>query len=96
MAEHYTLVDADLHKPGYVQANDPGPTGPGKLWIDTSLGPGLWVMKLRNNADSGWENLGQVMAGGIYLKIRGTNTYALLEIVYNESGDLTTELNVVP
>lgn len=66
MAEHRLLVDADLHKPGYVQATDPGPTGPGRLWCDTSAGTGAWVIKIRNNADSGWENLG-VIVPAMYL-----------------------------
>lgn len=55
MAEHRLFVDAQLHVPGYVRAADPGNVGPNKLWVDTSLGTGKWVLKIRNDADSAWE-----------------------------------------
>lgn len=66
MAEHRSLLDAELHKPGYVQSADPGAVGPGKLWVDCSAGPGNWVLKLRNDADTAWENL-NVVIPAIYL-----------------------------
>lgn len=57
-ALHKDLVDGDLHKPGWVQASDPGAVGAGRLWIDTSGGSGAWRIKVRNAGDSGWETLG--------------------------------------
>ena len=55
--QHNTLIDADIHVTGYVQASDPGAIGSGKMWIDTSGGTGLWVTKSRNTANDGWESL---------------------------------------
>jgi len=56
--QHNTQDTTNLHKPGYVQASDPGAIGAGKLWIDTSAGTGLWVTKIRNATDDGWEIAG--------------------------------------
>jgi len=55
---HSTLVDTELHVPGYVQSADPGAVGAGIGWIDTSGGTGSWVWKIRNAADDGWETAG--------------------------------------
>lgn len=55
---HKDLIDADLHKPGYIQAGDPGAVGAGKMWIDTSDGSGSWKGKIRNAADTDWEEFG--------------------------------------
>lgn len=52
---HCNLFDSDLHIPGYSQDADPGPVGAGMLWVDTSGGPGNWEIKIRNEADTGWE-----------------------------------------
>lgn len=60
MAKHQDLAAEYAHIPGYYQAGDPGAIGPGKLWIDTSGGTGLWALKLRNSTDDGWE----VISGG--------------------------------
>ncbi len=57
MPGHSSLVDGSLHRPGYVQATDPGAVGSGKLWVDTSRGTGEWVLKIRNDADSAWEGV---------------------------------------
>ena len=53
--EHEDAVAANIHVVGYVQDADPGAIGAGKVWIDTTLGTGLWVTKVRNAADTGWE-----------------------------------------
>ena len=50
--QHESLITANLHPPGYVQASDPGAVGAGKLWTDTSGGTGYWVTKMRNIANS--------------------------------------------
>jgi hypothetical protein len=42
---------------GYVQSTDPGAVGAGMLWIDTSDGTGLWKLRVRNAADTGWESV---------------------------------------
>ena len=52
---HKTLVTTELHVPGYLQSGDPGAVGAGKYWLDTTLGTGLWVLKVRNAGDTGWE-----------------------------------------
>lgn len=46
------------HPPGFVQSGDPGAVGAYKVWVDTSAGTGLWVTKVRNAADTGWETVG--------------------------------------
>lgn len=61
---HSALTGAELHVPGYVQASDPGAVGAGKLWIDTALGTGKWALKLRNAANSGWEQDGSADLNG--------------------------------
>jgi hypothetical protein len=58
---HKDLVDANLHKPGYVQSDDPGAVGAGILWIDTS--ESVWIAKIRNAADDGWETIGLGVVG---------------------------------
>ena len=52
---HKTLVTTELHVPGYLQSGDPGAVGAGKYWIDTTLGTGLWALKVRNSTNLGWE-----------------------------------------
>jgi len=56
--QHSTLTGTELHQPGYVQGADPGAVGAGIMWIDTSLGTGNWVTKVRNATDTGWEEAG--------------------------------------
>jgi hypothetical protein len=51
---HKDLETSDLHLPGYVQENDPGATGAGKLWIDTHLGTLAYQLKIRNATNTGW------------------------------------------
>ena len=52
---HSALYDANSHKPGYIQSGDPGAVGAGIIWVDTSGGTGLWVIKVRDATDTGWE-----------------------------------------
>lgn len=54
------------HPTGYVQSGDPGAVGANRPWIDTSLGAGRWVYKVRNAADTAWEitSAGADLAGG--------------------------------
>lgn len=52
---HKDLTGEDLHATGYCQATDPGAIGAGKTWIDTGLGTGQWVLKIRNSSNTGWE-----------------------------------------
>lgn len=61
--QHNSLTGIELHVPGYVQDTDPGAVGAGKLWIDTSAGTGLWVTKVRNATDTGWEVAGSAASG---------------------------------
>lgn len=48
-----------IHPASFVQTTDPGPAGPDKLWLDTSLGTSsqLWILKKRNAANTGWDTL---------------------------------------
>jgi hypothetical protein len=62
MARHPDLTDAELHVPAYVQSSDPGAVGAGIGWIDTSLGTGAWVWKIRNAGDTDWE---EIAAGSV-------------------------------
>lgn len=57
---HKNLVDEDLHKIGYVQSSDPGAIGSGKAWVDISGGPGNWLLKLRNESDTAFEQLSKL------------------------------------
>ena len=61
--EHTDIVAANVHVVGYVQSGDPGAVGAGKAWIDTMLGTGLWVLKVRNAGDTGWESAGGGASG---------------------------------
>jgi hypothetical protein len=54
---HKDLSGDELHVPGYIQSSDPGAVGSGKMWIDTSAGTGLWVIKIRNNSNTAWESI---------------------------------------
>ena len=55
MPAHALLRDRELHVPGYIGNSDPGAVGAGQFWTDTTLGAGRWVIKVRNESDSGWE-----------------------------------------
>lgn len=57
---HKNLVDEDLHKIGYVQSSDPGAIGSGKAWVDISGGAGNWLLKLRNESDTAFEQLSKL------------------------------------
>ncbi len=54
---HMSLPAEEAHVPGYCQSSDPGAIGAQKLWIDTALGVGKWVVKLRNDANDGWDTV---------------------------------------
>jgi hypothetical protein len=56
--KHDTLDEGDAHEIGFRQSGDPGAVGAGVSWIDTTLGTGLWVHKIRNAANNGWETVG--------------------------------------
>jgi len=47
---------AQIHKFAYVQPTDPGAVGAQKGWVDTSNPTAF--LKVRNDANSGWVNLG--------------------------------------
>jgi len=55
MSVHSAFSGDELHIPGYVQSDDPGAVGAGKLWVDTTGGTGAWVVKVRNAGDTAWE-----------------------------------------
>ena len=61
---HKDLVTGDLHVIGYIQSNDPGAVGVNISWIDTSLGSGKWVIKIRNSTDTAWETVSTSNGGG--------------------------------
>lgn len=63
MALHRDLVDDNLHAVGVITASDPGAIGAGKMWIDSSGGSGSWVIRIRNEANDGWEEA--VVAAGV-------------------------------
>lgn len=86
MSEHRLLVDAELHKPGYIQAVDPGSVGPGKLWVDTSLGTGLWTLKMRNDADTAWESLITMPSGAYPIWNPDSATWQMIRCRNNPDG----------
>ncbi len=57
---HKDLTGDDLHVPGYVQDNDPGAQGYGKLWVDTNLGTLSYILKIRNATNTGWSPIAQL------------------------------------
>jgi hypothetical protein len=67
MAHHADATS--IHLFAYVQDADPGAIGAGKAWVDTTGATNL--LKIRNAADSGWEDVGPVglppsgAAGGV-------------------------------
>jgi len=66
MGFHAEVTGTGLHVPAFVQDTDPGAVGAGVMWIDTSLGAGQWVSKLRNVADDGWEEVGKTPGGSTF------------------------------
>jgi len=54
--QHADILAKDTHVASYVQASDPGAVGAGIQWVDTNLGTGNWILKIRNAADTGWES----------------------------------------
>lgn len=62
MAGHADLANGDLHPIGYISASDPaglpGGVQPYATWIDTALGDGQWILRVRNAANTAWELLG--------------------------------------
>lgn len=57
MVLHSSLVEGDLHPFAYVQSSNPGAVGQYIAWIDTTDSSGMWRLKVRNTADTGWEDL---------------------------------------
>ena len=53
MVDHLDLPAASGHVIGYIQVDDPGAIGAGKVWIDISVGSN--VPKIRNSANTGWD-----------------------------------------
>ena len=51
---HKDFIDSDLHVASVIGSSDPGAVGAGKQWVDTTDGTGLWVLKTRNEANTGW------------------------------------------
>ena len=94
MSEHRLMVGASLHVPGYVQSADPGFVGPNKLWVDTSGGTGTWTLKLRNDADSAWELLNNVMVAPLVttFKIWNPDSGAYQEYACRNNPDGDPEL----
>gem|GEM_PF-2899167 len=68
---HSNLSGTELHVPGYQQATDPGAIGAGKYWVDTSGGASSWVLKVRNDADTGWEDVSS--SGSNAAQLQGYN-----------------------
>lgn len=62
---HSAQTGTDLHVPGYLGSSDPGAVGAGKYWIDTTGGTGVWALKVRNAANTGWETIGSGGGGGV-------------------------------
>jgi hypothetical protein len=54
---HRDLLADDLHIPGFMQSDDPGAVGAGKLWIDTSGVPDPAV-EMRDPTNTRWLLLG--------------------------------------
>lgn len=88
MAKHPELTGELLHIPGYVQDADPGVVGPGMLWVDTSGGAGLYQVKIRNDADDGWE---AISVGGLtdhtLLSNVGVYTHPQIDIHINDNAN---------
>ena len=80
MAFHRDLVDINLHAVGVISDTDPGAIGAGKMWIDSSAGPGNWVFLVRNQANDAWETT--VLAIGPH-----THTYDDYQIDVVANGD---------
>lgn len=60
----------------YVQSADPGAVGAKRLWIDTSGGDGNWIIKIRNLANTDWEDIaGSLDILNTQLKNFKINTY---------------------
>lgn len=97
--EHRNLTDAEIHAIGFVQAGDPGAIGAGKVWVDTSGGTGLWVVKVRNAADSGWETMStgagsaQKVFFGTFADPTGNVTAIRPAMYYNDVGNLYVKTN---
>ena len=72
MTLHKEYTGAELHIPGPTAASDPGALGAGKMWIDSTDGTGLWLMKIRNVADDGWEEVGRTAIPAIPHYSKGT------------------------
>lgn len=91
-------VGADSsHPPGYVQAGDPGAVGAFKVWIDTTLGTGLWVKKIRNAANSGWEAVGAGASALNDLSDVDTSGQTAGDVLAYDGADwIPTDLGVIP
>jgi hypothetical protein len=100
---HSSLVTTNLHVPGYRQDSDPGAVGAGRYWVDSSGGTGAWILKVRNAADSGWEEVASG-GGGAALTVQeidGTPSDTAVTIIRvtngkmtdNGAGDVTLDLS---
>ena len=64
----------------FVQASDPGAVGPFKLWVDTSGGPGKWILKVRDGGNLSWECLAPLVQN------QGNNKHYRLSAGSNAEG----------
>ena len=60
--EHSEITAQNIHVPGYTQDTDPGAVGAGKQWVDTT--DDLYLLKVRNSTNTGWETVGDDTAIG--------------------------------
>lgn len=60
-----TNSDWEVVRGAFVTAMDPGAVGAGRLWVDIAFGTGGYILRCRNNGNTGWETLsgGQVPIG---------------------------------
>jgi hypothetical protein len=54
---HADLTGSELHAIGYIQSAEPSSPIAGVVWVDTTSGTGLYIIKVRNAANSAWEIL---------------------------------------
>lgn len=87
MTLHSALSDDALHVPGYISDTDPGAVGAGKMWIDTVGGTGAWVAKIRNDTDTGWEEVTGAGGGGAATQIDETGGPTTLDIAAIADGE---------
>lgn len=84
---------AHIHKFAHVQATDPGAVGAKKGWVDTS-NP-TYVLKVRNDANSGWINVG-VLGSSIVGTVANASALLQRTRVQVEVGQPSTTVLIVP